>query len=647
MNGSLKKTFFALGLIFPLIICPQGPDARKIGLKDPVTYRVKNGPGQRVLGVQDGVLSYTSITSSSPGEVRPLMGEEFIIHLKERKLSASDFKVINAEQSGPGGLDLRLTADDPPLTVLLRFRQEPGSSVIRKWLEIRPAAESVFIDRITLESFEAWAEPETFPGDGQPVYVGDTFFSVAYPSSQNAASGMKVTCGYPVGLRVGEEGYVSRESVFGVSGKGKIREVFFDYIDRVRARPVRPFILYNSWYDIFNFTDQEVIQSIEGFRKHLTEPYGIELDSVVLDDGWDDFSRLWRPHKKRFPHGFGPVREAAEAAGSHMGLWMSPIGGYANNHNRRILGTLDKGYEKNVVGFCFAGDAYNRAFTGRMVEYVKECGVNYYKLDNLNTTCKNPRHGHRVGKYDQAGLTDAFIETLKKTREADPEVMINFTVGSWLSPWWLMYADVLWRGGMDYGFAGPGSRRQQNITYVDKVLYKRLRAEKSQFPLSSLMTHGIIKGRRQSFGEHGENLRDFADDVWMYLGRGVMMWELYLSPDMLSEREWKTLADAILFAREHADLLARSEMVLGGPEAGQVYGFYHQRGDERLVALRNPLDREQGLPPEAADRYLPRVETSSGGCRVVYSSMDKAADSPLTPFEVRVIFCRSGEAGGD
>lgn len=623
--------------------------AETIEISPPVTYRVKNGPAQRVVGIEDGRLKYASLTSSRTKEVRPLPGQEFVIMLdEERGLTPEDFLVADAQLRGPGELDLTLqwspekdranfSLELSGLRVILHYRQDEGQAFIRKWIEIHPAAgRGIFVDRIVLDLFKPWAAPETFPGPGQPVFVGDTFWGVAYPSAENAASSELVVCSYLVGLTVREPGYVSREAIYGISYPGQVHPAFLEGVDQMRARPARPFLLWNTWYDLFNFTDQDVIRGVANLRKNLVEGLGIKLDSVVLDDGWDDWSELWRPHRQRFPHGFGPVQAAVESLGAELGLWMSPIGGYALNHDRRIWGTLGQGYEKNSAGFCFAGKKYRETFGDRMVEYERENRVNYFKLDNLKTTCRNQAHGHRAGKYGQVGLTDAFIEVLEKARQARPEVMINFTVGSWLSPFWLRWADVLWRGENDFGFAGEGSLREQSVTYVDQVLYRRLRVENSQFPISSLMTHGVIKGRRQSFGETGENLGEFSDDVWMYFGRGVMMQELYLSPDLLSPREWQVLASAITFAREHADLLADSEMILGDPRKGEVYGFLHARAEEKIVVLRNP----RKVPPSIAAG--PELELPPASCRVVYSSRNQGVSAPLQPLETRVILCQKG-----
>lgn len=621
------------------------------------TFRIKNGPAQIVLGAEDRVLTQTAFTSSLGEEglapqVLPAIGYQFVIRLKDRDLNPYDFHIESTELGGSGALDMTLRSNDRPLTAVLHYRQGEGDFYVRKWIELRPdPGSSIFVEEIVLWAFIARDDPQSFSGPGQPVYVGDSFFGVEYPSAENEVMADRVKCSYLVGLEVGEEGYVSRKAVYGAAAHGRVREAFLSYIGQARARPASPFLLYNTWYDLRDYTDRDVIRAIEGFEKGLYEPYGIGLDSVILDDGWDDYKDLWRPHPERFPNGLAPVADAAIRLGARPGIWMSPLGGYGGGFRQRILGSLGEGMEKGFKGFCIAGEKHQAYFADMMAGYIEDSKVNYFKLDNLTRSCSNPFHGHRVGRYEQVGLTDAFIEVMERARAKDPDIMLNVTVGSWPSPWWLLYCDAVWRGGKDLGFQGSGNPRQQSITYVDKVLYERLRDEGAQFPVSSFMTHGVIKGRYDAdrIAGQGENIRDFADHCWCYFGRGVAMGELYVSPDLTSKEEWAVLAEAIKFWRARADTLRHSEMVLGDPREGEVYGFFSGAGDDSVLMARNPSEHEAEMPEEAKSSYLPPGPAEAATharkpvtCRAVYSSHGRDVMDDLGPFETRVVHCARG-----
>ena len=586
-----RRSAILLGASLTLFLAWAEPSrGAKKTISPPVVYRLENAGMVLTLGVQEGWLLHAAVANRFTGQSFLLAdGSEFRIELSYRILGPWDFKVQAVEPLS-NGLLFRLEGSERlPYSLELRYTTEPDAWFVRKQLTLIPRGRPVFIARVSLQEFRPWESPQTFSGPGQPVYVGDLFFGVEYPSARNAVEQGRVVCDYPVGLRAGPRGYTSESAVIGTAEAGRVRDRFLAYLDRVRSFPVRPFLLYNTWYDLRNYSDQEVLRTLARF------PPDFQLQSVVLDDGWDDFHKLWSPDPQRFPQGFAPLHSALETHGAKLGLWMSPLGGYSLNLLRRLFFSLGQGFEKSPLGFCIAGKHYSQWFQNQMLKSVREDGIAYFKLDNLTARCPFPQHGHRVGRFGQAGLSDAFIAVMDAVKAAKPEVVLNITRGAWLSPWWLKHCDVVWPGGLDYWFAGAGSKRQQSITYRDTVLYKRLRIEQAQFPIHSLMTHGIIKGQLQDLGDRGENLRDFQDDATMYFGRGVMMWELYLTPATLSAEEWRFLEKTIAWAGKNAELLQNSRMVLGDPGRGEVYGYAHRRGPTGLLVLRNPAATEQCL----------------------------------------------------
>jgi hypothetical protein len=68
---------------------------------------------------------------------------------------------------------------------------------------------------------------------------------------------------------------------------------------------------------------------------------------------------------------------------------------------------------------------------------------------------------------------------------------------------------------------------------------------------------------------------------------------LYISPDLLSTRNWDTLADAAKWARRHAVTLRDSHWVGGDPARLQVYGWASWSPGHAILALRNPSDQPQ------------------------------------------------------
>jgi hypothetical protein len=182
---------------------------------------------------------------------------------------------------------------------------------------------------------------------------------------------------------------------------------------------------------------------------------------------------------------------------------------------------------------------------------------------------------------------------LAKLRAQDPKVFLNITTSIWLSPWWLRYADTVWMGGSDSGYLPSVPAlvpRQSAVSYKDSVLYDDFVTRQMQFPISSLMTHGIIKGKYNMLGGNREFIEDFRDEVVHYYSVGNMMYELYISPDLLSAEEMDTLGNVTKWAMANAHpLLDNSTMVLGDPAKREPYGYVHSSAERSIVTLRNPF----------------------------------------------------------
>jgi len=173
--------------------------------------------------------------------------------------------------------------------------------------------------------------------------------------------------------------------------------------------------------------------------------------------------------------------------------------------------------------------------------------------------------------------------------------------------------------GADYAFANVPSlsSRDNAITYRDFVLYDDLKVKDLWFPVSNLMTHGIIKGKLDHVGEDNEPLDKLTDDAMLYVARGISMYELYISPDILKDSEWKAIASALKWGRDRYPSLATTEMIGGNPTLGEPYGYAHLKGNGGIFAMRNPgvehantmldISPEYGIDIDAASLVVEQV----------------------------------------
>src|ERR1035438_10311250 len=112
----------------------------------------------------------------------------------------------------------------------------------------------------------------------------------------------------------------------GVAAPGQMRRGFLAYVERERIHPYRPFLHYNSWFDIAwdkqKYDEVQSMDAIQQFGRQLVQQRGAQMDSFLFDDGWDDDKTLWSSHSG-FPQGFTPLKAAAAEYRAGIGVWRS------------------------------------------------------------------------------------------------------------------------------------------------------------------------------------------------------------------------------------------------------------------------------------------------------------------------------------
>ncbi len=593
---------------------------------------------ERVISVSPGSVGTTELVNKLSGKKYHVKDDVFGLHVvfsglgpapgeeqngeNDALLTARDFKYVGYKSSD-------LVGGGKELTLSFRFDWEmarfyldvnyevfPAEFSMRKWIELADSSYGIqFLDRIDVESMK-FESPDFSHGKfGQPVFDNDIFMGVEYPTVENKMDDGTLRIGYVVGKKIVKTPFRSHTSIIGASRSPvKLRQTFMDYVDGIKVNGTRPYLLYNSWYDLRNpaiahdsagvMNEKTVLNAVSEFKRHLYDKYRISLDGFVLDDAWDKYASLWNLDSTRFPNGLTPVVDSLSTMSTSLGLWASPFGGYSNR-DLRVNWAAAHGYETTGDFYCLAGTKYKAAFTGKMDEYARDYHLGYFKWDGFLLSCNEPDHGHPTGIYSREASVSSYIDVMQSVRKINPDIFLNITSGTWLSPWWLRYADCIWMQGEDYGYQEslPSlNDRDKAITYKDVVLWDDFRKSDLLFPISSLMTHGIIKGRYNLLGGANESLSSFSDEVMMYFGRGVMMWELYITPELLSHGEWNALASAIKWAKSNVDVLKHTRMILGNPSKGEVYGYVHMTKSKGIVVLRNPgVDRKTANVSLTAD----------------------------------------------
>ncbi len=514
---------------------------------------------------------------------------------------------------------------------------------------------------------------------GQPVAIklqdAGAFGGIEYPTSVNHITNNGIDFFQYLGEQIKDKPVEGDWAVLGITPEPYVKKWFYQYIKAIRVAPAKPYIMYNSWYDLRSadypkipedavMNEQNVTRIWNLVRENFIEKNNIKIDAFVLDDGWDIYESDWKLRTKQFPNGLRPMADEMKKSGTDMGIWFGPSGGYSFAL-KRIQWMHDHGYEVtgnvNQYGsaqLCLAGKNYSKLFRKRTTDFVKNDHIGYFKWDGIQFSCSEPDHGHPVGIHSRRAIMESVIDKCNAVRAINPDVYLNITSGTWLSPWWVKYANQVWMDAEDYAFADVPSmtRRDNAMTYRDYALFDDEHIRQSWFPISNMMIHGIIKGRLENITKEGESLETFTNNAILYFARGVSMWELYISPDILTKGEWNALSQSIKWANDRFKTLSQTFMAGGNPASGKTYAFLHFFENKGIIAVRNPkidsdrinivLDPKYGINENASGLIVEQVYPR----RYIYPQTYAAGSRISIPldgfetaiFEVHPLGCKDG-----
>ena len=491
------------------------------------------------------------------------------------RLGGAQFELPLTDPSG----DLQLT-----WTIVLR----DGSNYVRQFLTLNAVGKDVPISRVRLIDSQLSGAYVDGSVKGSPLVAGNFFLGFEHPLSDS-----KVTAGRAVAyidrdlpLSAGQS--ITYSSVIGVARTGQLRRDFLRYIERERAHPYRTFLHYNSWYDIGYsnpYSEADAINRINAFGQELHLKRGVTLNSFLFDDGWDNHDSIWG-FNSGFPDGLTAVRAAAAKYGAAPGIWLSPWGGYDGPKKQRIAFGKAHGYEIVDGGFALSGPKYYDRFHDVCLQMIEKYGVNQFKFDGTG----NADSVFPGSKFDSDFA--AAINLIGQLRQVKPDIYINLTTGTYPSPFWLLYADSIWRGGYDDSTAGVGPYRERWITYRDADTYEEVVRRGPLYPLNSLMLHGMIYAKRHK-QLNTDPGNDFRNEIRSYFGTGTQLQEMYITPSLLTQANWDDLAEAAKWSRSHADILKDTHWIGGDPAWLEVYGWASWAPRMGILVMRNPSDKPQ------------------------------------------------------
>ena len=383
-------------------------------------------------------------------------------------------------------------------------------------------------------------------------------------------------------------------AVFAVPAGSSPEQAVIDY-SRPAAK-TRSYTHYNNWFDPAGKNLKG--DNLPAIHRQFVEALkgsGIKVDGMVPDNGWQDRKSVWQPAQGAFPAGMQDLNKLSEtllSQGSSLGLWMA-ADGTTNDINWGVSQGYVKAqpnsyFKQYFAHYSLADEKYQRATMQQLATLSNETKVSYLKFDfnHLSHILPTDRHGH-------AGEFTGFAIATQPARAKG--VFINATNWTWHSPAWLNYADSVWLLAGDDGFNGNWpelSGRAQATTDRDVYFWRMWGdpADRPWFPISNIMTHGIIRNARGQMSFPTDLPRDWSDHVLMHYGRGTLLREWYLSPASVTPDEWKALIAVHQWTEARKADMINTCYVGGRPDDGHAYGYmgWSRDGQTGTLVARNP-----------------------------------------------------------
>ena len=472
-----------------------------------------------------------------------------------------------------------------------RWRAElrDDSNYLRETLELSSPEKTILMNGVELTDVRVAGARTIGTAPGCPVAAGGFFLGVEMPGAQNALGGDGARIGFACKLELSPAQSYTFGSVAGVAPAGQLRRAFLCYVERERARPSKPFLHYNCWYDLgYGLDEAKLLDVAEQFDRELVKKRGVPVCSYLADDGWDDPGKgLWLENAAKFPHGFAGLNERMQPLGAHLSVWISPLGGYGGAKERTEWARKMRLIPAES-GLDLAQPAYKQWFQDRCLRLMREAGVNAFKWDKA---------GEGVSPHFMA-----LLDVARALRRQNPDVFINVTVGTWPSPFWLNHVDSTWRNRSagDVGWAGKGDDREQWLTFRDGSCRKCFVEASPLYPLNSVMHHGIVHGRCFQGDRVGKSGPHLKNEARSYFANGASLQELYLTPSMMTPDAWDRIAEAAQWAHANADVLVDAHWAGGDPLKLEPYGYAAWSPRKGTLMIRNPDDAPRPIALDAA-----------------------------------------------
>ena len=233
-----------------------------------VTHTLTNGQVSVSWNTQGSQLLPPIVTDLKSDEKLELKGDLFTLVLTNGGfIHASDFSMKGGARIEPLPVDsaasrfaerlpghsfvAELVSRDGKIQATWRGILREGSRYLRQQLTIKAVGADIPLKGIVMLETPFPNAKSTGTVEGSPVTTETVYFGVEHPLSVNRGEMGFVRCFLPRGEAIRKGESFDCTLLTGFVDRGQLRRGFLlGYLERERAHPYRPFLHYNSWYDI-------------------------------------------------------------------------------------------------------------------------------------------------------------------------------------------------------------------------------------------------------------------------------------------------------------------------------------------------------------------------------------------------------------
>lgn len=297
---------------------------------------------------------------------------------------------------------------------------------------------------------------------------------------------------------------------------------------------------YFSWINNTNegASEEQTLVNLNFFR-WLRDTYGMQLDIYAFDAGAIDGARIYGStdsprFKQHFPHGFGPIADAARGIGTRLGLWCGPDG----------FGDTDAEAQRRI---------------DMMAGLVEKYNFGLFKMDGVCGALRNTKY-------------DYFDRMMTRIHKQMPDfILLNHRLD-----------------------LGPGTKHSTTFllggeeTYIDVFMTNSMTAPHHRAQAISRKAPDNLTRMTEDHGVCLSSCLDYWEDdlVLQAFGRELIVSpQLYGNPWFLRDDEFPQLAFYFRLHRQYRDILVnalRLPEASCGPEA-----LSRGDGNTRFITLRN------------------------------------------------------------